>query len=107
MRIAIHFAIGLSILCSTLKAQSLSDLKMTLPSLEERYDMDYHIEGLFNPSADTLTGLNLDQYEVLRAVDEDVYILDPATGFFIQLFSVNKAIQNYTYRYKKESEDTE
>lgn len=80
---------------------------MSLPDLVERYDMDYHIEGLFNPSEDTLSGLDLDRYEELRAVDEDVFILDPETGFFIQLFSVNKAMHNYTYRYKKESDDTE
>ena len=57
-------------------AQSLSDLKMTLPSLEERYKMDYDIQGLFNPSADTLADLNLEQYEELRQVDNDVEVYE-------------------------------
>ncbi|HMU69452.1 MAG TPA: hypothetical protein PK511_13055 [Chitinophagales bacterium] len=86
-------------------AQSLSDLKMTLPSLEERYKMDYDIQGLFNPSADTLADLNLEQYEELRQVDNDVEVYDPATGFKITIYSVNKAIENYTYRFKKDEED--
>jgi hypothetical protein len=87
------------------KAQSLSDLKMTLPSLEERYKMDYDIQGLFAPSADTLSELNLDQYESFRLIDTDVEIYDEATGFKITLYSVNKATENYTYRFKKDEED--
>lgn len=87
------------------EAQSLSDLKMTLPSLEERYKMDYDIQGLFDPSADTLAALDLDQYEPLRQIDTDVEIYDASTGFKVTLYSVNKAIENYTYRFKKDEED--
>lgn len=87
------------------QAQSLSDLKFPLPSLEERYDMDYHIEGLYKPSADTLSGLDLDQYESFREEHNDVYIFDPATGFHIQLFSINKALENYMYRFKNDSDE--
>lgn len=88
-----------------LKAQSLSDLKMTLPSVSERYMMDYQIQGLLRPSADTLVSLDLDQYEPLRQVDVDVDVFDVATGFTITLYSTNKAIENYTYRFKKDEDD--
>jgi len=88
-----------------LEAQSLSDLKMALPSLEERYMMDYRIQGLLRPTTDTLAPLDLDQYEPLRQVEVDVDVFDAATGFTITLFSVNKAIDNYTYRFKKEEDD--
>ncbi len=105
MRIAILLIVCAIGVCPKLNAQSLSDLKMTLPSLEERYDMDYHIEGIWRVTADTLVGLDLAQYEEFRAIDEDVFIFDPTTGFHIQLFSVNKAIENYTYRFKQDADD--
>lgn len=87
------------------EAQSLSDLKMTLPSMEERFGMDYDVEGLYHPTAEMLAGLDLTQYEELRKVDEDVKIFDNATGYMVHLYSVNKAIDNYTYRFKKQEED--
>jgi hypothetical protein len=87
------------------EAQSLSDLKMTLPSMLERYKMDYDVHGLINPSADTLAGLDLDQYEPQRQVDVDVDVFDATTGFTVTLYSVNKAFERYTYRFKKEDED--
>ncbi len=87
------------------KAQSLSDLKMTLPSMEERFGMDYDVEGLYQPTAEMLAGLDLTQYEELRKVDEDVKFFDNATGYMVHLYSINKAIENYTYRFKKQEED--
>ncbi|HNV99311.1 MAG TPA: hypothetical protein PKL06_08085 [Chitinophagales bacterium] len=86
------------------QAQSLSDMKMALPSLVERYDMDYHIEGLATVTEELLTGLDLAQYEDLREVDHDIYIVDPATDYTIQLFSVNKALANYAILHKKEGD---
>lgn len=87
-----------------LHAQSLSDMKMALPSMVERYDMDYHIEGLTTVTESLLTGLDLAQYEDLREVENDVFIYDPATDYTVQLFSVNKALANYTTLHKKEGD---
>lgn len=76
--------------------QTLANLKFQLPPLIDRYKMDFEIEGIPVATAGMLENLDLDQYESLRLVDEDVEVFDETTGYHLILYGVNKAITRYT-----------
>lgn len=100
------FLISILLLCfCAVNGQTLGDLKFQLPPLIDRYKMDFEIEGIMVPTEETLSGVDLDQYEELRQADTDTEIYDEATGYHIILYSVNKSIKNYTSGLKKRGDE--
>lgn len=64
------------------------------PAKSDRYDLDFSVKGWSEKNLKVLESLDPDQYEHLRADEQDVEVYDPKNKVTIILFSKRKTIEN-------------